>query len=307
MSRHDNDHGWIKLHRSLLSSEHWQNSTPIQRCILITLLLMVDRRNGTLVTTTKEIAKAAGAGVVRNYVKKVLRKLQEMGFIRYTSTKEGVSIKVVNWDTYQGGKSKKEVKKQPQKGSNLTKISTHNSTHNSTHEAPPETPINKGIGEPLTSVSTHVCTQDSTHIYNKKNKNNKEYYFSLSPQTPQGGLAERELKNENNEKRGNTAKPSEEKNHHQHKKAAVGGNDHQATFTPPTLEEVQQFVSERNLNMNPAHFFYFYQSKDWRTGRNRMNDWHAGVMAWYENRKRDNANKPPQEELDINALWGQES
>ena len=115
MSRNDNDHGWIKLHRSLLSSEHWQNSTPMQRCVLIALLLMVDRKNGTLVTTTEEIAKVSGAGVVRNYVKKVLRIFQEMGFIRYTSTREGVSIKVVNWGIYQGDKSKKEVKKTAQK------------------------------------------------------------------------------------------------------------------------------------------------------------------------------------------------
>ncbi|MCA5964224.1 hypothetical protein LC724_33295 [Blautia sp. RD014234] len=46
------DKGWIKIHRELLDKPIWQLSTPEQKSILITLLLMANHReksgNGTV-------------------------------------------------------------------------------------------------------------------------------------------------------------------------------------------------------------------------------------------------------------------
>lgn len=51
-------------------------------------------------------------------------------------------------------------------------------------------------------------------------------------------------------------------------------------FTPPTLEEVSSYCSERNNNVNPQKFIDFYQSKDWMVGKNKMKDWKACVRTW---------------------------
>lgn len=51
-------------------------------------------------------------------------------------------------------------------------------------------------------------------------------------------------------------------------------------FTPPTVEEVKQYCSERHNSVNPQVFVDFYESKGWMVGKNRMKDWKACVRTW---------------------------
>ena len=46
-------------------------------------------------------------------------------------------------------------------------------------------------------------------------------------------------------------------------------------FVPPTLEEVTDYVSERNSKVIPQAFIDFYESKGWMVGKNKMKDWKA--------------------------------
>lgn len=46
-------------------------------------------------------------------------------------------------------------------------------------------------------------------------------------------------------------------------------------FVPPTLAEVESFISENKLRVDAADFIDFYQSKDWMVGKSKMKDWHA--------------------------------
>ena len=46
-------------------------------------------------------------------------------------------------------------------------------------------------------------------------------------------------------------------------------------FSPPTLQEVQDYVRERNSNVDPQGFIDFYASKGWMVGRSKMKDWRA--------------------------------
>lgn len=46
-------------------------------------------------------------------------------------------------------------------------------------------------------------------------------------------------------------------------------------FTPPTLAEVQAYVSERQSPVDPQGFLDFYAAKGWMVGKTPMRDWKA--------------------------------
>ena len=46
-------------------------------------------------------------------------------------------------------------------------------------------------------------------------------------------------------------------------------------FTPPTLAEVQAYVSERHSSVDPQGFVDFYAAKGWLVGKAPMKDWKA--------------------------------
>lgn len=48
-----------------------------------------------------------------------------------------------------------------------------------------------------------------------------------------------------------------------------------ARFTPPTLEEVQAYVSERHSPVVAQEFIDFYAAKGWMVGKTPMKDWKA--------------------------------
>lgn len=51
-------------------------------------------------------------------------------------------------------------------------------------------------------------------------------------------------------------------------------------FTPPTLEQVQEYCEERNNDVDPQRFIDFYSSKGWMVGKTKMVDWKACVRTW---------------------------
>ena len=51
-------------------------------------------------------------------------------------------------------------------------------------------------------------------------------------------------------------------------------------FTKPTIEEIQEYCSERNNGINAEAFYDFYESKGWCVGKNKMKDWKACVRTW---------------------------
>ena len=48
-----------------------------------------------------------------------------------------------------------------------------------------------------------------------------------------------------------------------------------ARFTPPTLEEVVEYVRSRNSPVDPQEFLDFYAAKGWLVGKTPMKDWRA--------------------------------
>ena len=62
-------------------------------------------------------------------------------------------------------------------------------------------------------------------------------------------------------------------------------------FLPPTLEELKTYCLERKNDVDAEKFFYFYQSKGWMVGRNKMKDWRAAVRTCYCQLKLEKAGK----------------
>lgn len=64
-------------------------------------------------------------------------------------------------------------------------------------------------------------------------------------------------------------------------------------FTPPTIEEVEQYCRERKNGINASDFIDHYQANGWRVGKGGlpMKDWQAVVRNWEKyNRNGNNGN-----------------
>ncbi len=109
------DGGWIKLYRKVLDDHLWQLSNPVQKVIMITLLLMANHaakdwewsgrkfivQPGQFITSLDSIQARAGSGVTTQNVRTSLRRFEKMGFLTNQSTKTGRLITIVNWGKYQ--------------------------------------------------------------------------------------------------------------------------------------------------------------------------------------------------------------
>ena len=107
--------GWVKLHRELTEKAIWKCSSPEQKVILITLLMLADHKEsewiwqgkkfktqpGQFVTSVESIMKTSGVGISRQNVRSAIVKFENLGFLTNESTKTGRLITIVNWHVYQ--------------------------------------------------------------------------------------------------------------------------------------------------------------------------------------------------------------
>ena len=108
-------HGWLKLHRKLLEKPIWTESTPEQKTILITLLMMANHTKkewewkgktfkaepGQFVTSIPSIVEKCGKGVTVQNVRTALNRFKKLGFLTDQSTNRNRLITIVNWEKYQ--------------------------------------------------------------------------------------------------------------------------------------------------------------------------------------------------------------
>ena len=110
-----NKGGWIKLYRELLDKPIWFESTPEQKVILITLLLMANHDGrqwewqgkqyyagpGQFVTSLPKIVEACGPGISIKNVRTALKRFEKYGFLADKSTNKNRLITINNWAFYQ--------------------------------------------------------------------------------------------------------------------------------------------------------------------------------------------------------------
>ncbi len=133
--------GWICLHRCLLNKPIWKKSTPEQRSVLITLLLMANHEPsewewmgekfsvnpGQFVTSLDSIKDMSGNGISIQNVRSALARFEKLEFLTNKSTKTGRLISITNWDTYQ---SFDENTQQSNQQTGNKEVTTNNNDNN---------------------------------------------------------------------------------------------------------------------------------------------------------------------------------
>ena len=64
-------------------------------------------------------------------------------------------------------------------------------------------------------------------------------------------------------------------------------------FTPPTVEEVRAYCTEKGYTVDPKRFVDYYTSNGWRVGKNPMKDWKAAVRTWNGKEQSHNGKTEP--------------
>jgi hypothetical protein len=62
-------------------------------------------------------------------------------------------------------------------------------------------------------------------------------------------------------------------------------------FSPPSISEVQQYITENCLSISASGFIDYYESNGWMVGKNKMKNWQATCRTWEkrnETNRRDN-------------------
>ena len=57
----------------------------------------------------------------------------------------------------------------------------------------------------------------------------------------------------------------------------------QKKFTPPSVDEVIKYCTERGNSVDAAHFVDYYTANGWHVGKQNMKDWKAAVRTWEHN------------------------
>ena len=65
-------------------------------------------------------------------------------------------------------------------------------------------------------------------------------------------------------------------------------SNNKGRFKKPTVNEIAEYCIERKNNIDAETFYDFYESKDWKIGKNKMKAWKACVRTW----EKRNTNKP---------------
>lgn len=69
-------------------------------------------------------------------------------------------------------------------------------------------------------------------------------------------------------------------------KVRLNKREKSGRFTPPTLEELKNYIKEKNYqNVNAERFYNFYDSKGWMVGKNKMKNWRSAIAGWESRNK----------------------
>ena len=166
--------GWLKLHRRILESPVWYDSTAQQKVVFIAILGMARHgagkvfykgkeytlEPGQLLAGMKAIAKLSGEGVDRHTVRRALDRLIVAETITVKPCgKDGSLITVLNWEKYQGEENGK----------------AHEKAHEKAHNKQPGRPVLSTGQTELNELLAHGKAQEKAHPYKEeKNDNTKK-------------------------------------------------------------------------------------------------------------------------------------
>jgi len=56
-------------------------------------------------------------------------------------------------------------------------------------------------------------------------------------------------------------------------------------FTSPSILEIQNYISEKNYQVDAERFLNHYESNGWMVGKTKMKDWKAAIRNWHSRNK----------------------
>jgi len=141
--------GWIKLHRALIKKTIWRTSSPEQKTVLMTILMLVayttghaevcghmlEVKPGEMVISQRQLAQEAG--VSHKILRGSLLRFERLGFLTLTGSGDKqhypMRLKVNNWDKYQSSSPEKSKGKDvvaiaPKTGTPLGTPDSHDMT-----------------------------------------------------------------------------------------------------------------------------------------------------------------------------------
>lgn len=65
-------------------------------------------------------------------------------------------------------------------------------------------------------------------------------------------------------------------------------------FTPPSLQEVKEYILEQNYQVDAENWHDFYTSNGWMVGKNKMKNWQATIRRWEKTETKDNPKINPE-------------
>lgn len=70
---------------------------------------------------------------------------------------------------------------------------------------------------------------------------------------------------------------------------------------PPDIEDAKKYHSEKGYKFNLEEWFYYYESKGWMIGKNKIKSWKATMKTWDLNDKKKNKSyqSNPIQEVDL--------
>ena len=59
-------------------------------------------------------------------------------------------------------------------------------------------------------------------------------------------------------------------------------------FVKPLIIDIKKYCLERKNNVDCETFYHFYESKDWKIGKNKMKSWKSCIITWEKSRNNNN-------------------
>ena len=67
-------------------------------------------------------------------------------------------------------------------------------------------------------------------------------------------------------------------------------------FSPPSVDEVKAYCTEKGYAVDPDRFVDYYTSNGWKVGKNPMKDWKAAIRTW-------NGKEQPNGKTESTSSW----
>lgn len=119
--------------------------------------------------------------------------------------------------------------------------------------------------------SRRVCDMDEYNLISSEEiAFSSEKTIISSEEMPINSVKSTQIKENKNKKENNTK---------------VLQKKSETRFSPPSIEQIKEYIYSNKYNVDAERFFNFYQSKGWYVGKNEMKDWKAAVRTWVRNDK----------------------